>query len=145
MALSLATIRNGIITSIHGRRLGFDHNDVLVGTKAIKRPITDATSDTTGTALPNTGVVSVATTTDDTWTLTDPIAGCEVTLATGTTSTGTHTITPAAATILTSLGAAGDTITLIGGRASVTLLGLSTSQWKLTAATGTTVGTHVSS
>ena len=144
MALTLATIRNAIITSLHGRRLGFDVNDLLVGTAGIVQPITDATSATTGTAISNTGITSVVTTTNDTWTLADPIAGCKKTLVTGSSSTGVHTVTPAAATIVTSAGVAGDTITLTGGSAFIELVGLTTALWKMTSR-GTSVVSHVSS
>ena len=148
MALTLATIRNGIITSLHGRRLGFDVNDVLVGSKAIKRPITDATSDTTGTDLPNTGIVSVVTTTNDTWALTAPLAGVEVTIMTGSDSTGEHTIAGStaagtAATFQSAESSTGPGIVLQGGNASMTLVGVSTALWRATSRIGTTRA-HVS-
>ena len=120
------------VTSIHGRRLALDVDDNVLAS-GVRLNVTEATSATTGTALPNNGIVSVVTTTNDTWTLTDPVEGCEVTLMTGSTSTGTHTISPAAATILSSVGAAGSAIAMAGGGASVSLIGLSTSLWAMTA------------
>ena len=120
------------LKSIHGRQLALDHDDNLVGPVGFRPRITAATSDTTGTALPNSGIVSVTSTTDDTWTLTDPMLGCEVKLMTGSTSTGTHTISPVAATILSSVGAAGSGIAMIGGGAAICLVGLSTSLWGVT-------------
>jgi hypothetical protein len=120
------------VTSIHGRRLALDVDDNVLAS-GVRLNVTEATSATTGTALPNNGIVSVVTTTNDTWTLTDPVEGCEVTLMTGSTSTGTHTISPAAATILSSVGAAGSAIAMAGGGASVSLIGLSTSLWSMTA------------
>ena len=120
------------VTSIHGRRLALDHDDNVLA-EGVRLNVVAATSDTTGTALPNHGVVSLVTTTNDGWSLTDPNPGSEVTLMTGSTSTGTHTVTPAAATILSSVGAAGSALAMAGGGASVSLVGLSTSLWAMTA------------
>ena len=136
---SLATLRNAIITSIHGRRLGFDVNDMLVGPKAMRQGITSATSATTGTALPNNGIVSVVTTTNDTWTLTDPVSGCEVLLHTGSTSTGTHTITCDNAVIYSTNGLEGASVVLSNRGAYAKLMGLSTSAWMLTGRASTAV------
>lgn len=119
-------------TSIHGRRLAIDSDDNVLAS-GVRLNVVAATSDTTGTALPNHGVVSVVTTTNDGWSLIDPNPGSQITLMTGSTSTGAHTITPAAATIQTSLGAAGPDLVLTGGGAHATLVGLSTSLWKMTA------------
>jgi len=120
------------VTSVHGRRLALDHDDNVLA-EGVRLNVVAATSDTTGTALPNHGVVSLVTTTNDGWSLTDPTPGSEVTLMTGSTSTGTHTVTPAAATILSSVGAAGSALAMTGGGASVSLVGLSTSLWAMTA------------
>ena len=138
MAISLTQLANNIRTSIHGRRLGLDNDDCLVGPKQFRRPVTAATSDTTGTALPNYGYVTVTTTTNDGWSLTDPYTGAEVTIVTGSSSTGTHAITPAAATIISSNGVAGSSMSLVGAGAGITLLGLSTSQWVVTSRRGST-------
>ena len=120
------------VTSIHGRRVALDHDDNVLA-EGVRLNVVAATSDTTGTALPNHGIVSLVTTTNDGWSLTDPNPGSEVTLMTGSTSTGTHTVTPAAATILSSVGAAGSALAMAGGGASVSLVGLSTSLWAMTA------------
>ena len=120
------------VTSVHGRRLALDHDDNVLA-EGVRLNVVAATSDTTGTALPNHGVVSLVTTTNDGWSLTDPNPGSEVTLMTGSTSTGTHTVTAAAATILSSVGAAGSALAMAGGGASVSLVGLSTSLWAMTA------------
>lgn len=145
MALSLETLKNGILTSIHGRRLGLDKDETLVGPKHMKRQVTDATSDTTGTALPNHGINSVVTSTNDTWTLTDPYGGAEVTLITGSSSTGIHTITCAAATIRSTNGIAGANVVLTGAGASMSLLGISTGVWATVGSHGSTVSSYVSS
>lgn len=144
MAQSLEDSRAKIKTSVHGRRLGIDHDEMLIGVKAIRAVVTDATSDTTGTALPNHGLVSVVTTTDDTWTLTDPIPGVSVRLVSGTTSTGVHTVTCAAATIQSTNGIEGASVLLKGAGAHAELTGLTTAIWSLTAR-GSTAQVEVSS
>ena len=100
MAISLETIRNGALTSIHGRRLGLKrivatdlNSEALVGPATQQFPVTDATSDTTGTVIPGYGVTNVDTTTNDGWLLANPIPGVVKTIVTGSTSTGIRTIT----------------------------------------------------
>lgn len=142
---TLETLRGKILTSIHGRRFGLGPNGELIGPKCVALGVTEATSDTTGTALPNSGMVSVVTTTNDTWTLTDPYAGAEVTLMTGSSSTGTHTVTCAAAVIYSTNGIAGASVLLAGAGAAMTLYGYSTSQWRTIGSHGSTVSVSVSS
>lgn len=137
MAQSLDDNRDLSITSIRGRRLGLDGSEFLVGVKDVRKVVTNATSDTTGTLLPNHGLVSVVTTTNDTWTLTDPAAGVSVTLVTASTSTGVHTISNQAATINSSNGDEGDGVLLKGAGAYVQLMGLTTAVWALTARAST--------
>lgn len=130
MAFTLEAIRRKIRTSVHGRRLGITHDDFLCGPKDVLSPVTNATSDTTGTALLPYGMHTVVTTTNDTWTLTDPpYAGCEVSIATNSTSTGTHTITPAAATITSTNGVAGASIVMDGLGDRIRLVAISTAAW----------------
>ena len=138
-------LQGEIKTSIHGRRLGFDRNEFMVGPKGTRQPITAATSDTTGTNLPNYGVCSVITTTNDTWVLTDPVVGGEVIILTGSTSTGVHTITCDNATMLSSVSSTGPGVTLTGAGAGFHLVGLSTALWGVTSRIGTTATSYVSS
>ena len=142
---TLEQLRNSILTSVHGRRLGLDHNECLTGVKGVQRPVTQATSDTTGTALPNHGVNVVVTSTDDAWTLTDPFDGAEVTLMTGSSSTGVHTVTCAAAVIYSTNGIAGANVVLTGAGAAMTLRGLSTAIWAVQSRAGSTPSNYVSS
>ena len=95
--------------------------------------------------MPNHGLVSVVTTTDDTWTLTDPEIGCEVKLGTGSTSTGVHTITCVAATIVCSNSSTFGEVLLTGGTAGITLTGLTTAVWQISSRTGTSATVHLSS
>lgn len=138
MAITIQGLASKILTSIHGRRLGIDPDGFLVGSKPIRHQVSNATSDTTGTNIPNNGFHTVSTTTNDTWTLTDPVAGCEVTIQTATTSTGNHVVVPADATIVSTNGVAGSSVIMQGVGAGITLRGISTSQWILTSRTGST-------
>lgn len=141
MAQTLDQARKLSRTNIHGRRFGLDHQEFGVGVKDIRKVVTNATSDTTGTALPNHGFVTVVSTTNDTWTLTDPEIGVPVVLMTGSTSTGTHTISCAAATILSSVSSTFGEVVMSGGAQAITLTGLTTALWGIATRTGTTLGT----
>lgn len=134
MALSLTTIRNSIVTSIFGRRLGIAkavssdaNSEFLIGMNGMRVPITDATSDTTGTNITGYGITTVDTTTDDTWLLDNPIAGIEKTIYTGSTSTGIRTIYRKDNTfaISSSANSTGTTIIAQGGGLTLRLLGIS--------------------
>jgi hypothetical protein len=141
MAKTLDGLRRLIKTSLHGRRLGLDDSGALSGAKQFRRPATAATSATTGTALPNYGVVTIDSTTGDTYTLTDPYLNAEVTIRCISTG-GAQTITPAAATIQSSASSTGGTITLTGAGA-ITLFGQTTALWVPTSRFGTSAVAHV--
>lgn len=138
MATSLEQLRAAVLNSIKGRYLGLDVNSFLVGVKDLRTAVTAATSDTTGTAILNYGTHTVVTTTNDVWTLTDPVPGTRVRIGTASTSTGNHAIVPAAATIISTNGTAGSSITMQGVGAFITLEGISTSQWLVTSRGGST-------
>lgn len=140
MAFSLQDLRSKILTSIRGHRLGFDKDDFLVGVKGTRVPVTNGTSDTTATALLNHGFQTVVSTTNDTWTLTDPVPGMATRIAVGSSSTGLHSVVPAAATIISSNGSAGSSIILSGPGAYIELTGVTTAQWIVSAIRGTTTG-----
>ena len=83
MAQSLETLRSKILTSIHGRRLGLDSDETIVGPKAIKRTVQDLTSAAAATinnhgtvVLRHTGVPTTAN--QAAYTLSNPIPGVEV-------------------------------------------------------------------
>ena len=66
MAKSLTELRNSILTSVYGRRLGLDPDEFLVGQKALKMVTqsigssTNATASNTGTQLLNYGITRMA-------------------------------------------------------------------------------------
>jgi len=139
MAQSLETIRQKFMTtSIHGRKLFVTSDEFIGGPKALVKQLTNATSSSTGTALDGFGYHTVVTTTNDTWKLADPLkAGIEVCIQTASTSTGTHTISPVAATIRSSAGQSGTSIALKGNGAAVTLVAHTTAKWGVKSVHGT--------
>jgi hypothetical protein len=138
MPFSLEEARNQIITSLYGRRLGLDKDNRLIGIKGRREVITEATSNTTATQLPNFGIVTIASSNDITWVIEDPQIGCEVKILTGTTSTGNHYIQTDNATIKSSFGSTQTQIDFLGGGAGMTLVGLSTSLWGVLTKSSTT-------
>jgi len=140
MAKTLAAQASEIQTSIHGRRLGLTNDSFLAGPKGIKLAVTDATSATTGTALPNHGVVTLDSTTGDTWVLTDPTPGCVVHI-TSISTAGAQVINTDNANFVTSGSSTGGVLTMTG-LAGVTLCGVSTALWAPAGRYGTTVAVH---
>jgi len=126
MAYSIEALRNEIVTSLHGRRLGLDSGNRLIGHQGLRIPEVDATSDTTGTNIAGYGWTNVDTTTNDTWLLDPPVKGAFKYLYTGSTSTGIRTIIRAdnSFAIRTSANSTGTTIVAQGGGLLLTLFGL---------------------
>lgn len=138
MPFSLEEARNQIITSLYGRRLGLDKDNRLIGIKGRREVITEATSNTTATKLPNFGIVTIESSNDTTWVIEDPQIGCEVKIMTGSTSTANHYIQTDNATIKSSFGSTQTQIDFLGGGAGMTLVGLSTSLWGVLTKSSTT-------
>lgn len=126
MSYSIETLRNDIVTSVYGRRLGLDSVGRLIGHEGLRIPEVDATSDTTGVNITGHGWTNVDTTTDDTWLLAAPVKGAFKYIYTGSTSTGIRTIVRADATfaIRTSGNSTGTTIVAQGGGLLLKLFGL---------------------
>lgn len=138
MSSSLENQRSEIKTSIHGRRFGLDKDGFGVGTKGHRGTVSNATSGSTGTNLANHGVHTIAGSTD-TFKLDDPTPGCEVTLIRNAATTSTATVSPVAATIVSTNGIAGSAIALGLVGESVVLKGLSTAQWGVVANNGAVI------
>lgn len=133
MAYTIDALRNEIITSIFGRRLGLDPNGLLVGHQDQRIPNTDATSDTTGTNIPGYGWTNVDTSTDDTWLLSAPVRGAMKYIYTGSTSTGIRTIKRADATFAIRSSAASTLTTIVaqGGGLLLQLYGLTSALYAI--------------
>lgn len=134
MALTITTIRNSIITSLYGRRLGLDTNERLIGARGTVTEIEDIT--TVATTLSLYGI-SRLTATGSTQgptqhNLPAPIAGVEKTVLMLTTSTGSQQLlsTPNGAGVhISSLGSTGGVVNFIGPGGCITLIGISSTQW----------------
>lgn len=164
---TLTQLRGSILTSIHGRRLGFDSNDFLVGQKDALRPIQSLTSGSTAlvqtTKITNYGLTQLDVTTGAastassigtteaacTWQMDAPVAGVEKIL-TKVSATGGSTMpcivelsTGVTVTAIdTTLGTTFTGINLQGVGAFVRLLGLGTTSWLVI---GKSTGTSLAS
>ena len=134
-----------MLRSLYGRLIGLDENNALLVRQNRTGTKLAGTSDSTGTPLANNGFVSVITTTNDTWTLGEAQKGNLVTLMTGSSSTGIHSINLGNSLCHSTAGIAGSTVTLIGAGASITLYGESSSVWRLVGRSGSTASADVSS
>jgi len=126
MAITLDGLRKFIKTSIHGKRLGLDATERLVGPKGLRLAVTNATSASTGTQLPNYGHITLTSSNAREWQIADPVAGGEVSLSVVSTGSALMTVTPANATFVTSESSTGASMILKNGGTGVTLIGLST-------------------
>jgi hypothetical protein len=134
-----------ILDSIKGRKFGLDEQGALLVRQNRTGTRLQGTSDSTGTKLHNNGYVSVVTSTDDTWQLGEAQKGNCVTLFTGSSSTGTHSINLVNSVCYSTVGIAGSTVVLVGAGAYVTLYGLSSSVWALVGRSGSSASAAVSS
>lgn len=158
---SLQSIRNEMLTSIFGRRLGLDINGSLVGALDIRVPAdgwssAGSTFPSTGLATMSVGGITVGGTTGSSGStaaspacqqLPAPMPGLFKTLFNASTAFFTVGTTAAAAYFL-STGSAGSTYqycTLAAKGCNVTLVGLTTALWGVLGGhAGTTLSTNVS-
>lgn len=134
MANLLQAIRNNIRTSIHGRRLGLDHDGALAGPIGLVQQIEDIDASTSSSAAPHgtTRVLTATSTETGSFTLQAPIPGIVKTLTLQSTSTGGSQFTATNATIYTaSAGTSAAVVNLYRPGAAVQLLGESTSVWRV--------------
>lgn len=139
MASLLETLRNNILSSIRGRKLGFDANEYLVGPPGLREQIEDITSTAATSAAPHgvTRVLTSGSSQTGNYTLQAPIPGIRKTLFQASTSTGVMIFTFTNAGLYLASGTSAAVIALKGQGASVDLIAMSTSQWAL--ANGATV------
>jgi hypothetical protein len=133
MAVSLEQLRNTIMTSLFGRRLGFDNNEFLVGTKDLRVAIEDISTTAATSALPygHTRVLTSGSSQTGTYTLQAPVPGVRKTLSLNSTSTGTMQFTATNAAFLSGSGTSEAVISLITKGAFVELLGVTTAYWQI--------------
>jgi hypothetical protein len=150
MASLLETIRNSIVTSLYGRRLGITGAEFLVGQKDLQLQVEDLT--TVATTVAGYGYSRVIATGSSQgpvqYTLPAPIPGVKWTGMINSTSTGSYQFLSTANGA--SIKAASDATTkalvnLIGQGGSVTLVGVTTSIWQVIAYTSTGGVTYTTS
>lgn len=132
MAISLQQLRDATLTSVHGRRLGIDDKECLVGVKDVRKAVEDI-STTAATSAINYGVTRVLTSGSSQHganTLQAPFPGVVKTLVLNSTSTGGHHFTATSATIYTaSAGTTSAVVNLYAPGASVQLFAVTTDRW----------------
>lgn len=151
MAFSLEQIRNTIIVSLHGRRLGLDAgNGYLLGIGDFKRPIEDLT--TTPTTLVAYGLSRVTATGSTQgpvqYFLPAPVPGVIKRISITTTSTASFQFLSTAngASILAASDATTKSlVNLVGQGGSVTLFAVTTAIWQVIGYTSTGGVTYTTS
>lgn len=158
MALTNEQVRNQILTSVHGRRMGLTPpstrinvgfgGDMLAGPLDIIRTVQDLTSASTGTALNNFGVVNIAGTSLLTsaqgYLLSNPIPGVGLIVnnvrsnatAGSSGSTAINLIRPSTAFYIRSSEASTGVAIQLSEAASITLMGVSTDAYQVIGRTG---------
>ena len=135
MSFSLTSLRDSILTSIWGRRIGLDKDDFILGFKGTRTAIEDFDNSTGSTAV-NYGMTRVMTTAASSggaaYTLQAPTPGARKTLYHYGASTSCFVFGMAGSAIVQggSLTSAGSTmISMFRQNACIELLGLSTAIW----------------
>lgn len=141
---SINGLRNGIITSLYGRRIGLDSSDYLVGPKAFRDQIEGVSS--AGSSIVSTSVASnlsayglslvgaTGASATTAYTLAAPVTGVTKRLFNPTTgqavigTTGAGAFICSTGSVTSTLGS----ITLIAKGACIELLGLTTALWGVT-------------
>ena len=136
MAYSLETLRSQKITSIHGRRLGLDKNDYLVGPKAVREQVEDLTTTAASSASPYglTRLMATGSSQLSDYTLQAPVIGVVKRIAMQTSSTGCQLVRASGSALFygCSVATAGSTvINFLKGFADVTLFAASSVAWRL--------------
>lgn len=151
MANTLTGLRDQVMTSIYGRRLGLDTNEMVVGPKDVRRPVVDLTSASTGTAIANYGVVNIAgtslLTSGQLFLLSNPVPGASVTInnvrlntTSGTTGcTSMALVRPSTAFYIQSTDFSTSTSIILCEGGTVTLTGVSTALYQVTARAGAVI------
>lgn len=138
MAYSITQMRNSMLTSLLGRRIGLDWLGYLVGPLSLRDSIEDITTTAPTSALPHglTRVLTAGSSQMSLNTLQPPQIGVRKMLALTSTSTGTHQFAPTAATLYGVNGSSAPCVNLQGAGAFVTLFADTTASWRVASASG---------
>ncbi len=144
MALSNATIRQQLLTTIFGGRLGMTPAEFIGGPKDIQKAVQDIQSTVPTTANAH-GYVRVLTSGSSQGpvqhNLPVPVPGVPITIMLNSTSTGSQQFlsTPnGAAIFLATAGTTVGVVNMVGPGGSVTLVGVSSSAWAVQSVGGST-------
>lgn len=142
MALSINSIRNQIVTSLFGRRLGLDRYDNLIGQVGVMYPMEDiqTTSPTSASPYGITRNLTTGSSQNGQHTLQALPVGTVKILTLVSTSTGTqqYTMPSGVAIFNTSAGTSSAVVSLTYPGASVTILAEETTRYRVIAQTGST-------
>lgn len=143
MALTGTTLKNQIVTTLFGRRIGLDSNDYLIGPKEHRKEIEDitTTNPTTASAYGVTRISGLGSTHGPVQhNLPAPVPGVEKTLIMNCTSTASQQFlsTPNGAAIYSSLGTTGGVVNFVGPAGYHVLIGISSTIWATKAHSVTT-------
>lgn len=133
MAISLDQLRNQIITSIFGRRLGLDKDEFTVGPKDHRVAIEDISTTAATSALPygHTRVLTSGSSQTGVYTLQAPVPGVRKSFSLQSTSTGTMQFTATNAAFLSASGSSVAVLSLISGGAFCDLIAVTTNYWQV--------------
>lgn len=136
MAYLLQTLRAQRQTSVHGRRLGIDKDDFLVGPKSIRHQVEDEQT-TAATSFSNYGLTRILTTGSTqtgAYTLQAPVVGASKRIVLMSSSTGCMVVRASGSALFygCSVSTAGSTvINLLGRGANVSLEAETSLAWRL--------------
>lgn len=134
MAFLLETLRAQRKTSVHGRRLGIDKDDYLVGPKDLRTQVEDeqTTAATSFSPYGVTRILTTGSTQTGVYTLQAPVVGARKRIFLVSSSTGCQIIRASGSALFygASVSTAGSTcINLLKAGANVTLEAVSTLAW----------------
>lgn len=143
MALTLTTIRNSKVKSIHGRELGIDASGYLIGSPGMVQPIEDVDAATTLAAYGISRLLTSGSTSNRQHNLPVPVPGIRKTVVLHSTSTGSQQLltTPNGAAVFSSAGTTANCLNLVGPGGFVVLVGITTAVWGVESAQNTTYST----
>jgi len=134
MAFSIRQLRDGVLTSIHGRRLGLGADDYLQGPKELRTEVEDITTTAASSFAPygTTVILTSGSTQLGEYTLQAPVPGTRKRIFLNSTSTGCMLVRASGGALFlgASMSTLGSTvINFLGAGANVILEAVSTSKW----------------
>lgn len=123
----------GTFVSLHGRAYGIESE---TGVPVVHGDTNGVTSLSTASVIPARGTTVLGSSAAKDYTMAGPIPGVTKKLVYGVSSTGSHTVTLVSGTFFSTAGSSQNKATLASTGQSLTLEGLSTSKYMVTANLG---------